>query len=172
MKTLHKLTIVAAFLGLSVLAAPTRGPQVTITLLNEIDRHSGAASIPADGRFRRVPDLFATTDLDQNGQFFGTSAQLTQFEDDTHCLIRGIDGDIQHGFYWNFPETVTDGSSNDTMQSSTCKYHAIAALAVPWTELADNDWSQKDDHDKELRSRVSTMSRNRIPCSIIAMSIW
>jgi hypothetical protein len=74
MKTLYKLTIVAAFLGPSVLAAPSCGPYVTITLLNEIDRHSGAASIPADGRFRRVLDLFATTDLDQNGQFFGTSA--------------------------------------------------------------------------------------------------
>jgi hypothetical protein len=111
MKTLHKLTLVAAFLGPSVLAAPSRGPQVTITLLNEIDRHSGAASIPADGRFRRVPDLFATTDLDQNGQFFGTSAQLTQFEDDTHCLIRGINGDIQ----LNSSVTLVDLDGNDNV---------------------------------------------------------
>jgi hypothetical protein len=111
MKTLHKLTLVAAFLGPSVLAAPSRGPQVTITLLNEIDRHSGAASIPADGRFRRVPDLFATTDLDQNGQFFGTSAQLTQFEDDAHCLIRGINGDIQ----LNSSVTLVDLDGNDNV---------------------------------------------------------
>ncbi|KAH3938539.1 hypothetical protein HBH98_247130 [Parastagonospora nodorum] len=94
MKTLHQFTIVAAFLGPSISAASTRGRQVTITLLNEIDRHSGEASIPADGRFRKVQDLFATTDLDQNGQFFGTSARLTQFHDDTHCLICGIEGDI------------------------------------------------------------------------------
>jgi hypothetical protein len=94
-KTLYKLTIITAFLGPSVLAAPSRGPQVTITLLNKIDRHSGAASMPADSRFRRVPDLFATTNLDQNRQFFSTSAQLTQFKDDAHCLICGINSDIQ-----------------------------------------------------------------------------
>ncbi|KAH5618569.1 hypothetical protein HBI23_246780 [Parastagonospora nodorum] len=87
-----------------------RGSQVTITILNEIDRQSGAAAIPADGRSRRVPDLFINTGINCNGQFLGTSAKLTSLADDAHCLIRGNTG----GVFLNnsIPLLDLDGNSN------------------------------------------------------------
>jgi hypothetical protein len=94
MKSFYKLAIAVAFLGSSVSAAPASVPGVNITITNEIDNRAAAALIPADGHFRGVPDLFANSALDQNGRFFGTSAQLTHFVDDTRCLIRSSTGDL------------------------------------------------------------------------------
>jgi hypothetical protein len=94
MMSLYKLAIAVALVGSSVSAAPAGVPQVNVTITNEIDNQAAAALIPADGHFRRVPDLFADSALDQNGRFFGTSAQLTQFVDDTRCLIRSRTGDL------------------------------------------------------------------------------
>jgi hypothetical protein len=94
MKSFYNLTIFIAFWSYSISARSTSTPRITVTITNELDNQEASASIPGDGRFRRVPDLFANTDLDQNGQFFGTSAQLSQSVDDASCIIRSNIGDL------------------------------------------------------------------------------
>jgi hypothetical protein len=94
MKSFHNLTIFIAFWSYSISARSTSTPRITVTITNELDNQEASALVPGDGRFRRVPDLFANTDLDQNGQFFGTSAQLSQFVDETSCIIRSNIGDL------------------------------------------------------------------------------
>jgi hypothetical protein len=94
MKSFYNLTIFIALYGSSISAKPTSTPRITVTIANELDNQKASALIPGDDRFRRVPDLFANTDLDQNGQFFGTSAQLSQFMDGTRCIIRSNIGDL------------------------------------------------------------------------------
>jgi hypothetical protein len=94
MKTCHKLTMAAAFFGLIVSATPTSVPRVTLSITNEIDNQMGAATVPADGHFRRISELFGKTDLKQNGQVLGTSAQLTHAPAGTRCQIRSNNGDL------------------------------------------------------------------------------
>jgi hypothetical protein len=94
MKSFHKLVVAAALLCSFTSGTPTSVPSIAVTITNELDGKAGTAPIPGDGRFRRVPDLFANTQLDQNGQFFGTIARLTHFLPGTRCLIRGDAGDL------------------------------------------------------------------------------
>jgi hypothetical protein len=111
MKSFSNLAIVIAFCSSSLSATPTSTPpQIAITIINELDNQTASAFIPGDGRLRRVPDLFANTDLDQNGQFFGTSAQLTKFADNTRCLIRSIAGDVH--LNTSVPRVDLDGNPN------------------------------------------------------------
>ncbi|KAH8724955.1 hypothetical protein GQ44DRAFT_564123, partial [Phaeosphaeriaceae sp. PMI808] len=81
------IAIAATYFHLSISAASVQVPHVAITITNEFNGKTAAASILADGSFKRVPDLFANSDLDENGRFFGTSAQLTRFVDNSKCLI-------------------------------------------------------------------------------------
>jgi hypothetical protein len=110
MKSFSSLAVAIAFYSSSLSATPTSTPRITITITNELDNQTASAFIPGDGRLRRVPDLFANTDLDQNGQFFGTSSQLTQFVDNTRCLIRSIAGDVH--LNTSVPLVDLDGNPN------------------------------------------------------------
>jgi hypothetical protein len=94
MKTLHKLIIAAAFFGPFVSATPTSVPRVTLSITNEIDSETGVATVPADGHFRHISELFGKTGLKQNGQVLGTSAQLTHALAGIRCLIRSDNGDL------------------------------------------------------------------------------
>jgi hypothetical protein len=94
MKSFRNFAIAITFYSSSISATPTPTPRVTVTITNELDNQTGSAFILGDSRLRQISHLFVNTELDQNGQFFGTSARLTQSVDNTRCLIRSIDGDI------------------------------------------------------------------------------
>lgn len=82
-------TILAFATGITAL--PQVGTnQVTLAISNDQSGARGAATVPADGVARRVTDLFRGTAIDKAGTIVGSSAQLTQFKDNTKCkLVNG-----------------------------------------------------------------------------------
>jgi len=85
-------TLISTILTLatSTMAIPTSIPTPTITLkiFNDMTGASATASIPADGVPHFVSDLFRGSAISSsNGDIFGTSAQLTDFQDLTKCQL-------------------------------------------------------------------------------------
>ncbi|RMZ66656.1 hypothetical protein GMOD_00002015 [Pyrenophora seminiperda CCB06] len=77
-------------LASSTTAIPTSIPIPTITLkiYNDMTGASATASIPADGVPHYVSDLFRDSAISSaSGDIFGTSAQLTGFQDNTKCQL-------------------------------------------------------------------------------------
>jgi hypothetical protein len=107
MKSFLKLAAICASLTATISAVPTSG-LIGIIIKNEFNGKTAMASLRADGRFNRFPDLFANTPLDENGQFFGTSAQLVQPNANTKCTIRSSFGDLM----LNNSEPVIDLDGN------------------------------------------------------------
>ncbi|KAF2818134.1 hypothetical protein CC86DRAFT_435291 [Ophiobolus disseminans] len=86
MKSLFKLAAICSYLTATISAAPSG--LISIAIQNEFSGKSATVVLPADGRLRRLNDLFANTALNNNGQFFGTSARLVHPVADTTCTIR------------------------------------------------------------------------------------
>lgn len=82
--TLPTLLVLAS----SVLALPASTTQITLRIANDVTGASGSATFPADGTPRSIPSLFRGSPIDTGyGNIIGTSAQLTQFKDNTKCQL-------------------------------------------------------------------------------------
>lgn len=80
-------TIVLA-LTTSAAAIPSPIPQITLRISNDQTGANAETTIPADGTPYNLPSLFTGSAIDSgNGNIFGTSAQLTKFQDTTKCQL-------------------------------------------------------------------------------------
>jgi hypothetical protein len=58
-------------------------PQITFRIFNGQTGASAAASVPADGTWRHIADLFRGSAIDNDGDIIGTSVLLVKFSDST-----------------------------------------------------------------------------------------
>ncbi|KAL1642020.1 hypothetical protein SLS61_009866 [Didymella pomorum] len=70
--------------------SPTPVSQITIRIFNDQAGANAEASVLADGVPRSIPDLFRGKAIDNNGDIFGTSAQLVRFSDSTKCSLTNL----------------------------------------------------------------------------------
>lgn len=82
--TILASSIIAFASGISAL--PAAGPNVTIRIFNDISGANSDATVPADNVPRYITSLFQNTAIGNAG-FVATSAQLTQFADNTKCTL-------------------------------------------------------------------------------------
>jgi hypothetical protein len=63
--------------------------QVTVQLANDQSGTNANVKVPADGRKRSIESLWGRTAVARKGAVYATSAQLTQFQQDSACEITG-----------------------------------------------------------------------------------
>ena len=82
--------ILACALSSVALSAPVEAPwatTATIQLANDQSGRNANVSVPIDGVYRPVQELWGNTAVAQNGLVFASSAQLTAFDKTTVCRI-------------------------------------------------------------------------------------
>jgi hypothetical protein len=89
-----KLTLtpfILAYLATTGLAEPEKrnAKQVTVQLANDQSGANANVGVPADGKKRSIGSLWGRTAVARNGAVYATSAQLTQFQQDSACEILG-----------------------------------------------------------------------------------
>jgi hypothetical protein len=85
--TINIATMVLA-LTTAVTAIPSPILQITLRIYNDQSGANAEASIPADGTPYHLSGLFAGSAVDSGaGNIFGSSAQLTKFQDTTKCQL-------------------------------------------------------------------------------------
>ncbi|PSN59225.1 hypothetical protein BS50DRAFT_261378 [Corynespora cassiicola Philippines] len=102
--------IASTLLGTVALAAPSRRPLITVSLINEFAGTSGEATVPANGQFHDVPSLFGNSAIDENGQILASSANLTRFVDNVFCSFNK--GDRIIAINSQTPSVDLDGNAN------------------------------------------------------------
>lgn len=91
-----KLTLtpfVVAYLATAGLAEPEKrnANEVTVQLANDQSGANANVRVPEDGKKRSIDSLWGRTAVAINGVVYATSAQLTQFQQDSACEISGED---------------------------------------------------------------------------------
>ena len=83
--TLLATSVLAFATGISAVPAPF--PSVTVTITNDVNGATSPATVQADNVPRRLAELLGAESSIAKGGFVATSAQLTQFQDLTHCAL-------------------------------------------------------------------------------------
>ncbi|GLB08242.1 hypothetical protein AtubIFM57258_004130 [Aspergillus tubingensis] len=78
--------VLIALLATSVSAGPII-PTVTIALANDQTGAQGSAAVPADGSVQSISALYGNTGVGSGGVVKASSAQLTNFQANTNCVI-------------------------------------------------------------------------------------
>jgi hypothetical protein len=73
------VAIAVAFFGSSLFATLAHIPYITVAVTNGFTRGTVWAAIMANGRLRRIPDLFRHSNIDEDGHIRATSAQFVRF---------------------------------------------------------------------------------------------
>ncbi|KAJ5335295.1 hypothetical protein N7452_007698 [Penicillium brevicompactum] len=63
--------------------------EVTVQLANDQSGANANVDVPADGKKRSIDSLWGHTAVARKGVVYASSAQLTKFQEDTHCKIFG-----------------------------------------------------------------------------------
>ncbi|RAK96025.1 uncharacterized protein BO80DRAFT_417653 [Aspergillus ibericus CBS 121593] len=79
--------ILVSLLATSVAAGPVV-TTVTIALANDQTGAQGSAAIPADGSEQSIQNLYGNTGVGTSGVVKASSAQLTNFQQTTNCVIK------------------------------------------------------------------------------------
>lgn len=109
-KMKYSTVIAATLFGTAIIAAPTSQPSITVSLVNEFTGASGQATVPADGEFRNVADLFNNSPIDENGQILASSASLRRFSGNVFCSFNKTGSVIPLNS--STPSVDLDGNAN------------------------------------------------------------